>query len=774
MSIVLDPFRAERAPSPKKQHNSYIIENITVLLHKSSLNIYALFEGVIPSEKSAKDDYISGPLEKDLHQQRLIEECMLEKKLKSMMTVATPAAVSPGEEMSPISSSSQHRSFVGKHTYIRGFTKSFHSTFNRLLSRPHISTSIISTKTKDQPKQQLHSRPVPKVMLQGTETSFDHYAKVEELIRTSKGLKGRDGLQKLGFDYRLFPCSKHMCEDEIPKDFFDGKGTETEVEGDGMINEENTNVTLASADTKLNIKLCFHEEKKDDDNTLSSPPMPSIIPEQNQHKNVKTRTRVDKPCNKSSHKASYCSDCCTRLYHVHTQTPINEDNRKRFVADGQLYECVARLCQEYAQDVMRVECDLEWVTVDNKYTKGKTQNCNVGGEQGTDDNNDELVKMMVSRQWLSSTTQHHCSNRPLLLVSTGKGKVRAGVFSRKHLMTGGLECSTALHVLRDAKSRGMHVAIPDPNAKGDCMGMDTYSKSLDFLLSTFAEKENGMRNNGVSEGGGNIPIYILAHSASGAQLIRYLMNQALCLEQESEQDSEQYFEPKLKTKPQATLQLLSKSELEPESFIPLNTQQHEKHLKDKLPGQQHQQQQQQNIQLQQQQQNDKEKKLSPSRMLLPKIHSVVFTDSTHNVQWLQKKLPIPLKVTKKKVKSFWFLQKKVTRSQEIEKMNEYEIDNDRKKKNYYGKIAELIQCNKSSLYVRSADKYRDEGWEHKVAGDFCFNGSTPSKGNPFWVHRFGTVHTVWAGTSEHSLSNWTARCHIWEHFDKCSSSVTNC
>ena len=36
----------------------------------------------------------------------------------------------------------------------------------------------------------------------------------------------------------------------------------------------------------------------------------------------------------------------------------------------------------------------------------------------------------------------------------------------------------------------------------------------------------------------------------------------------------------------------------------------------------------------------------------------------------------------------------------------------------------------------------------------------------YWEHRFGSVRTVWAGTADHSLTNWAAHDSIWEHFDR--------
>jgi hypothetical protein len=42
----------------------------------------------------------------------------------------------------------------------------------------------------------------------------------------------------------------------------------------------------------------------------------------------------------------------------------------------------------------------------------------------------------------------------------------------------------------------------------------------------------------------------------------------------------------------------------------------------------------------------------------------------------------------------------------------------------------------------------------------------PFQTDTFWQHRFGTIKTYWAGTNEHSLTNWYAHAKIWEHFDR--------
>jgi hypothetical protein len=61
------------------------------------------------------------------------------------------------------------------------------------------------------------------------------------------------------------------------------------------------------------------------------------------------------------------------------------------------------------------------------------------------------------------------------------------------------------------------------------------------------------------------------------------------------------------------------------------------------------------------------------------------------------------------------------------------------------------------VYFRCANP-RDSQWYIHAAGD-------PVQTDNFWKHRFGSIRTLWAGTDEHSLTNWFAHAKIWEHFD---------
>ncbi|CAB9530885.1 Mpv17 / PMP22 family [Seminavis robusta] len=95
--------------------------------------------------------------------------------------------------------------------------------------------------------------------------------------------------------------------------------------------------------------------------------------------------------------------------------------------------------------------------------------------------------------------------------------------------------------------------------------------------------------------------------------------------------------------------------------------------------------------------------------LLSKISAVAFTDSNHNINWTKR----------------------------------------------HPDLTEMLTGPKS-LYIKSHkvhEKAKSLGEKHHDC--------------QFWKHRFGDIKTLWAGTHEHALTNYTARAHIWEHFDVC-------
>jgi len=355
---------------------------------------------------------------------------------------------------------------------------------------------------------------------------------------------------------------------------------------------------------------------------------------------------------------SRCFDCITRLYHIPSNTAVTGDNRRSYISDGTMYDAVSNLVQSAAQEIMAETFDLVWVTIcDGKgggdvaqqhqqQQKEDPQSASASNSRSKstkdwprDENGDIIVKEPI-RALVSRQQQEEHRPQETFLIATGKGKVRAGIFSRHHLLTTGLEPSTAWPLIYEAKNRGMNCVIIDPNARGDIVGMDTFKVSIRGLFEeqNNTSKEDETVSTANHETRAIIPsnidssIYILAHSAAGGQLVRYLLDQ---------------------------------------------------------------------------------QKDAP---LISRIRCLAFTDSTHSIQWLKK----------------------------------------------HPHISSLIQSS-NAVYVRSSNKMRDDDWDKVVAGDVC-----PK--DHFWSHRFGEIRTVWAGTTEHSLTNWTAHKPIWDHVDSVRES----
>jgi len=507
----------------------------------------------------------------------------------------------------------------------------------------------------------------PKVLLEGTVTAEEHFALVDGIMERCKGLHGEDGLREAGFDYREVLCERHRRRQ---------RGTAGEGAGDaeGLSDD-------ASVDS-------FGEEDVNSGN--------------------------------DDDDAVHCTECATRLYRTTTSTLITQTNRPRYIADCEMYDEIARLCQEYAQDVMRREGSLEWVTVCDDDREGapvralvhrghglyrkqsmaaeadgegdmgdwKVGDDAYGIEDGAAASADEDEKPALSPALTPalapapaavplpgaspSNRNRRASPRrksSTLLIATGKGKVRAGIFSRSHLMTSGIEPSTALPMVREARRRGMRCVIPDPNARGDRRGMETFGRTVSAVMDhedhrdadedDLGEDSPGMsdgaaRGDNVSSAGGNGtscaaaqdtddqrdgPLYVLAHSASGAQFVRHLRESA-------------------------------------------------------------------------------------SSHLVPRIKAVAFTDSTHNVQWTKKHTD-----------------------------------------DHHPRLAEMLE-SPEALYVRSNSVRDDAGWTGQGRERSMREAGEEAEGDKFWRHRFGDVQTVWAGTEDHSLTNWAAHLQIWDHFDR--------
>lgn len=496
------------------------------------------------------------------------------------------------------------------------------------------------------PKTPLINRPIAQsvrggVFLKGCETPDQHYERIKAILEAVKDLHGSEGLRAMGLEYRVVRCDEHKetlitmqdngdacrLQSDDESNCFDVYVKESGSDDDEVVDGEAAFAALA--------KLKMGE-------TPASSPQPELLSSEitlslrsndgscfsnnglaSHHAEIGTAPslaalEVDDFCDGGAttncvDNILFCHLCTRRLFDIASNTMMDSDNRKRFIADGDMYEAASRLVQEHAQYVMMDEGRMTWVTV----------------EEARDEHTEPIRILINSDHPL--VTGRSSNDRPTVLICTGRGMVRAGIFSRQHLMCTGLESSTAVPIVRDAVTRHLNVVIVDPNVHGEAQGFVTFQKTMNFLEGHFGvadqeketeEKELSCRH-----------MYVVSHSASGGHMARYFLDKC---------DS----------------------------------------------------------------------------AFLRNIRAVAFTDSTHSIQWA--------KADDKKY-LFDLLQ---------------------------GKQCVYFRC------ARERDGIAGDGnkWYLHPAGEHVQTDS-------FWRHRFGTILTMWAGTNEHSLTNWYSHAKIWEHFD---------
>mmetsp|Transcript_6781 Transcript_6781/g.9901 ORF Transcript_6781/g.9901 Transcript_6781/m.9901 type:complete len:508 (-) Transcript_6781:106-1629(-) len=293
-----------------------------------------------------------------------------------------------------------------------------------------------------------------------------------------------------------------------------------------------------------------------------------------------------------------CEDCCTRLVHRQSETLVERDNRRKFISDGQMYDEVSRCCMEFAQDFMIKEYGMKWITIDSE-------------------NEGYPIRALVTETHPAAGGSS--ISRPTVLIITGKGKVGAGIFSRQHIQTTGVEPSTALFTIKQAKMRNMNVVLLDPNVNGERKSYMAVEKSMSKLFNYIEETADD------ENASSRYPLLIQAHSAAGGNIVRYLMDKSHCY--------------------------------------------------------------------------------------LQHLQAIAFTDSTHNIQWVNK----------------------------------------------HPELSQFLESS-AAIYFRSSKNEFGYSQPQPAGEDMSPDSS--------WLRRFGKIRTCWAGTTEHSLSDWSARKHIWEHFDK--------
>jgi len=340
---------------------------------------------------------------------------------------------------------------------------------------------------------------------------------------------------------------------------------------------------------------------------------------------------------------------CRRLHHVASGDMITSNNSRIYIPDC-LFAEVTRCCQDIAQEILLSEGGLERLVVRGEGDEIRTVALvsTKGREDETlssDDGEETLDTCSLSEDGStrSGDMAHGNRSRPTLLVVSGRGHSRAGIFSRRQLLVSGIEAATALNTVKEGRKRGWNVVLmdhysqPPPHSAFHNETMDSFESSLEAIFGN--NHEQGSPSQYSSSASSSTfdcsqgPLYILAHSASGGKLVVSLL----------EGKARQY--------------------------------------------------------------------------LLPRIGGIVFTDSTHNIQWCSG------------VQRVW----------------------------------DLLESK--CLYVRS-NEVRSSPWQD---GDETRQAGEEVNVDTFWEHRFGAIKTVWAGTADHSLMNVTSADVIWRFFDEAHS-----
>lgn len=323
------------------------------------------------------------------------------------------------------------------------------------------------------------------VRMWGCVSDEEHRCKNQMFVEMLHPLKGEEGLIASGLEYRLVT-----------------------IQDDGQIGEAIKSASATTTTTPLiatTASMMDHphlvSENKNDNGDLYEC-------RHNNEKNTcvmdskrKSHTRKERKENTFMVKKS--SETIMRLFHKESNNMITTANRKEYIADGAMYDIICRLAMEYSIDLMIKDGGLRWITASAEV-----------------ENQSEPVRVLVSARIVEDESR--LDNEPTLLIATGNGKVRAGIFSRQHLLTSGLECSSAIQFVREARKRNMNLIITDPNVHGDRVGMATFEMSISHLFHRW-EKEEVMTEESTLK---QRNLYVLSHSQSGAQFVRYLLNKS--------------------------------------------------------------------------------------------------------------------------------------------------------------------------------------------------------------------------------------------------------
>ena len=358
-------------------------------------------------------------------------------------------------------------------------------------------------------------------------------------INLGKRLRGKEGLRAVGFEFRFVPCkacSSSKAQDEtnpLPDDragWHSCKDCATRL---CYVGKEVANST-DHIDCNNSNKGPYCGQEGDDGQRNET----VIYCENEPSKKQMNGGEIQLHDNN-------CDNCLAPSDTSAEPVLITSQNRKLYIADGSHYELLCTLSQEAAHDAMCQTFNLHWVTVCDDEQYHEHVRALVDEDHPLAIEEKDVLEQLLgvhhvdipeaekegNKGFKFEQSSSQCNQKSVLLIATGRGKVRAGVFSRLHLLTAGIEVGTAWHNIREARNRNMGVVIIDPNARGEQEGMETFKKSVIRLFARAASRvrhslqheehrdsymQHSTRHEHVTS------IYILAHSASGGQLVRHL------------------------------------------------------------------------------------------------------------------------------------------------------------------------------------------------------------------------------------------------------------
>ena len=267
----------------------------------------------------------------------------------------------------------------------------------------------------------------PANLLHGGSTLEEHNEIIRHVISSSlssaqSSIGGEEQLKTLGFEYRFVPCcSAHASHD--------------------IMNENNCHQCA----TRLFYVGRQGQRKRRE--------------EQRENKHVDAQddeqSNADKVCNKQKDENS---EQQKQRHQEEDAIMITPTNRQQFIANGAMYDAIATCSQQVVHDKMCTAFDLQWVTVcdeqqqhiralvdkDHTMLLEEDENrwvvqellMNNDNEEKKDDDDDEdededssaMIKSTSKIKPPTSTNR----TKATLLIATGRGKVRAGIFSRHH------------------------------------------------------------------------------------------------------------------------------------------------------------------------------------------------------------------------------------------------------------------------------------------------------------------------------------------------------